>query len=154
MPNLEKLSVMDWVGACEPAIAHVCKTPVHVMEDDTEIHAALVALGEALDDHASSGANLSASLQAGEPGKDLLAILTQLGPARLLRLFHWLSSGDAPDRQEALRSLLDDAYGSAATLRAMVHALHRQALLASIFDESRLQALLLASRAAREEVGA
>ena len=151
MPNLEKQAVMDWLGACEPAIAHVCKTPVRAVEDDTDIHAALVALGETLDDHASSGANLSSSLQAGEPGQDLLAILTQLGPARLIRLFHWLSSDDAPDRQETLRALLDDAYGSATTLRATLQALHRQALLASIFDESRLQALLLASRTAREE---
>ena len=154
MPSLEKQAVMDWVAACEPAIAGASAAPIREMEDNADIHAALEALGEALDRHAAAGTGLSSCLQAGEPGQDLLAILTQLGPARLLRLFHWLSSGDAPDRQEALRSLLDDAYGSAATLRAMVHALHRQALLASIFDESRLQALLLASRAAREEVGA
>ena len=154
MPDLERHAVMDWIAVCEPAIAHSCAIPIRAVEDKEEIHTALVALGRALDHEAMSGARLSACLKTGEPGKDLQAVLTQLGPARLLRLLRWLGAEGDPDRAEALRALLDGAYGPAAALRAAFQALHRQELLKRIFEEPRLTLLLAATKTAREGVDA
>jgi hypothetical protein len=154
MPDLERHAVMDWVTVCEPAIAYGCAAPIRAVEDEDDIHVALMALGDALDRHAASGAGLLVCLRVGETGRDMQAVLTQLGPARLLRLLHWLSSNGEPDRAEVLRTLLGDTYGSAAVLRATLQTLHRQALLARIFDEPRLRALLAACMAAREELSA
>ena len=150
MPDLDRRAVMDWIAVCEPAVAQSCAAPIRAVEDADEIHAALVALGQALDHPAMSGARLAACLQAGEPGKDLQAVLTQLGPARLLRLLRWLGAEGDPDRAEALRALLDGAYGPAAALRAAFQALHRQELLNRIFEEPRLTLLLAATKTARE----
>ena len=150
MPDLERHAVMDWIAVCEPAIAHSCAIPIRTVEDKKEIHTALVALGRALDHEAMSGAWLSACLQTGEPGKDLQAVLTQLGPARLLRLLRWLDADADPNRTDVLRALLDGSYGSAAALQAAFQALHRQELLGRIFEEPRLALLLAATKTARE----
>ena len=148
MPDLERHAVMDWIAVCAPAIAHSCAIPIRAVEEKEKIHTALVELGRALDHEAISGARLSACLQTGEPGKDLQAVLTQLGPARLLRLLRWLDAD--PNRTGVLRALLDGSYGSAAALQAAFQALHRQELLGRIFEEPRLALLLAATKTARE----
>ena len=154
MPNLERQAVMDWISVCEPAVSHTCITLIRALEDAPDNRAALVALGDALDHHAATGAGLAGLLQSGEPLQDLQAVMTQLGPARLLRLLHWIAQEDKPDRSEILRMLLGGTDATATSLRATVHALHRMTLLSRIFDETRLEVLLVASKAAREDSSA
>jgi hypothetical protein len=150
MPDLERLAVMDWIAVCEPAIAHSKPPPIRAVEEEADTHAALIALGRALDLQAGSGAKLAPCLQTGLPGQDLMAVLTQIGPARLLRLLDWLGTGDDPDRTVALRGLLAGDYAPASALQATFQALHRQELLNRMFSESRLALLLAATTAAQK----
>ena len=151
MPTLETASVLDWLTACEPATARASIIAIRPIEEDSGSREGLVALGEALDRFDGAQRMLSACLASGEPGQDLRAVLIQLGAARLLRLIRWLSDEAGPDGERVLAALLDDAYGTADPLRATLQALHRQALLARIFDEARLRILLVAAKDAQQE---
>ena len=151
MPALDTASVLDWLTACEPAAARAPITPIRPIEEIDESRDGLAALGEALDRFDGAERALSASLGSGEPGQDLRAVLIQLGAARLLRLMRWLSGEAGPDGERVLTALLDGGYGDPDPIRAALQALHRQALLARIFDEARLRILLVAAKDAQQE---
>ena len=152
MPTLETASVLDWLTACEPASARASIAAIQPVETADDSSEALTAFGEALDRFDGNQHTLSACLASGDPGQDLRAVLLQLGAARLLRIIRWLSDEAGPDGERALAALLDGAYGTADPLRATLQALHRQALLARIFDEARLRILLVAAKDAHTEV--
>jgi hypothetical protein len=151
MPALETASVLDWLTACEPATARAPITPIRPIEEGDDSRDGLAALGAALDRFDGAQRTLSACLASGEPGQDLRALLIQLGAARLLRLLRWLSTEAGPDGERVLMALLDGTYGTADPIRATLQALHRQALLARIFDEARLRILLVAAKDAQQE---
>ena len=151
MPALETASVLDWLAACEPASAHALITPIRPIEENDDSRDGLAALGEALDCFDVAQRTLSDCLASGEHGQDLHAILIQLGAARLLRLIRWLSDEAGPDGERVLKALLDGTYGTPDPIRATLQALHRQALLARIFDEARLRILLVAAKDAQQE---
>lgn len=151
MPALETASVLDWLSACEPVSARASITVIQPIEEDDDSRNGLAALGEALDRFDGTQRTLSACLASGDPGQDLRAVLLQLGAARLLRLIRWLSNEAGPDGERVLTALLDGAYGTADPLHATLQALHRQALLARIFDEARLRILLAAAKDAHQE---
>ena len=152
MPALETASVLDWLTACEPASARALITAIQPVEEDEDNRSGLAALGEVLDRFDGTQRTLSACLASGEPGQDLRAILIQLGAARLLRLIQWLSEEAGPDGERTLTALLDGAYGPADPIRTTLQVLHRQALLARIFDEARLRILLVAAKDAHPEI--
>ena len=146
MPTLEAASVLDWLTACEPAAVRASITAIQPIEEDDDNRDGLAALGQALDRFGGAERTLSSCLASGEPGQDLHAVLIQLGAARLLRLIRWLSDEAGPDGVRVLTALLAGSYGTADPLHATLQALHRQALLARIFDEGRLRILLVAAK--------
>lgn len=97
-------------------------------------------------------ARLSSTLR-GEPVRtELRTILAQLDPAWLLPILHRLATTNLPNQDEVLEALLAaDPCGSGQDLRATLRALHRQALLARIFDPNRVQALRRACRPLAQE---
>lgn len=150
MPDLDRPPVLDWVAACAPELIAWCSEPVRAIEDEEGVRLALVALGQVFDLPALQDDGLRAVIGAGDAGRDLHAVLLQLGPARLMRLLRWLGAEGGPERAGILEDLLDGTHGSAQGLRTALAALHRRELLDRIFDEDRLQLLLAATNAARE----
>ena len=143
MPDLDRVPVLDWVSACAPEVTTWCPAPVRSIEEDREILAALVDLGHALD--------IPRQLfEHGNAAGDLHAVLLQLGPARLLRLLGWLGNEGDEERAAVLAALLGGVHGDAVHLKAIFQALHRRELLGRIFDETRLQLLLAATRTTHE----
>lgn len=97
-------------------------------------------------------ASVSAGLRSEPVRVELQAVLAQLGPARLEQVLHSLAAGDPSHRREVLEGLLvPDPSGSGQMLHGTLQALHRQALLARIFDANRVQALRSACRPLAEE---
>jgi hypothetical protein len=150
MPQLGITAVTDWVSAYEPSAATGWVTLIQPVEDNPEAETALGDLGRALDD-ASAARVLLSGVTDDEARSDLHEILSQLGAARLLRLLRWFGCESGPDGSRALEAQFADRYGMEDKLRKLVQALHRQALLARMFDDERLDALLRASRIAAGE---
>ncbi|USQ74273.1 hypothetical protein NF552_24155 (plasmid) [Roseomonas mucosa] len=153
MPDLSKATVTSWLQDREPLVAARWKGAVRPVEEEPEVRASLAELGDTLDQSFNYDADeLSVALRE-EPVQDnFRRVLVQLGPARLLRLLHWLSFSGLPGGGQVLGGLLrDDPSGSGQALRGFVEELHRQELLARIFSRGRLQALLAACQGQQGE---
>jgi hypothetical protein len=153
MPDLTKSTVIAWLEQREPSVAILAGGAVRPLEDDAEVRTALGKLGHALD----ASLNRDASVLSGqlcEPSiqTGLRDVLVQLGPARLLRVLHWLTFSGLPAGEKVVAGLLEDEpSGTGAKLRAAVQHLHRQALLARIFSKDRLRILLNACQGQQPE---
>ncbi|MHB0729934.1 type IVB secretion system protein IcmW [Roseomonas mucosa] len=136
----------SWLQDREPLIAARWKGAVRPVEEEPEVRASLAELGDTLDRSFNRNADgLSTVLREEPVQENLRRVLAQLGPARLLRLLHWLSFSGLPGGGQVLSSLLrDDPSGAGQAVRAFIEELHRQELLARIFSRGRLQALLAA----------
>lgn len=148
MPDLDRTPVMDWVAACTPNLLDWCAEPVRAIEDEQDIRPALVDLGNGLDAPAFEGGGLGAALEGTDIARDLQTALTQLGPARLIRLFRWLGLEGGTERAKILHLLLDARHPDAHALRTALDALNKRELLSRIFDNDRLAELLAATNAA------
>lgn len=146
MPDLSRATVTSWLQDREPLIAARWKGAVRPVEEEPEVRASLAELGDTLDRSFNRNADgLSTVLREEPVQENLRRVLAQLGPARLLRLLHWLSFSGLPGGGQVLSSLLrDDPSGAGQAVRAFIEELHRQELLARIFSRGRLQALLAA----------
>jgi len=152
VPNLARHAIVDWISTFGPAATLRCTVPFTPTEEEPGVQVSLEHLGQAFDDTDGPAVDLTTVLDRGEPGRDLLAIMTQLGTARLVRLLHWLGNEDKPDRGQVLSDLLGGKYGPTPLLREAIRALHRQELLHRIFDEQRLELLLASTRLANEGI--
>lgn len=154
MPNLESTAVAAWArerdvaGNASPAFNRH-----RSIEDDGALCDALAQLGTLLDvAHAADPAQLAAVLRSEPVIADLRAMLAQLEPAQVLRLSFWLAETSLPERDAVLDGLFaPDPSGFGQALRATLQSQHRRALLASIFDPDRVQALRRACRAIAKE---
>ena len=146
MPYLDRTTATDWLRACGPVEAADWMAAVRAVEAAEEAPEALTALGLALDGAAAAGPLVP--VLADGPGRDLCAVLGQLGPTRMLRLLHWLAGEEARDGPEVLKTLLAGGYGPADAVRAVFHTLHRRELLTRMFDPARVEALVRAATAA------
>lgn len=146
MPNLSTSTVTSWLQEQEPTVAVRWKGAVRPVEDDAAVQNRLIELGEVLDRYLNHDAqSLSETLREEPVLGSLRQILAQLGPARLLRVLHWLSFTGLPEGGQVLGGLMrDEATGAGQALRAFVQELHREELLARIFSRQRLQVLLAA----------
>jgi hypothetical protein len=146
MPDLSKATVTSWLQDREPLVVTRWKGAVRPVEEEPEVRASLAELGDTLDRSFNRDADrLSTALREEPVQENLRRVLAQLGPARLLRLLHWLSFSGLPGGGQVLSSLLrDDPSGAGQAVRAFIEELHRQELLARIFSRGRLQALLAA----------
>ncbi|MDT8278690.1 hypothetical protein RQ734_21775 [Roseomonas mucosa] len=153
MPDLSKSTVTSWLQEREPAVATLWDGAVRPVEDDPDVRAALAELGEALDQSLNRDARQLSAVLRDEPVQDSLRqVLAQLGPARLLRVLHWLSFAGLPEGGAVLKDLLqNDPTGAGQVLRAAVEKLHRQELLARIFSRGRLEVLLAACQGRQAE---
>jgi hypothetical protein len=112
-------------------------------EANPNVETALVALGLALEEASSRDpANFKTRLQT-EPAKNaFLAVLSQLGHGRLIRLLDWLSEPGKPDRHVLLAALFSaDAPDPAQAVRASIHMLARQVLIRRLMHRDRLETL-------------
>ena len=146
MPDLSKTTVTTWLQDRAPAVATLWGGAIRSLEDDGEVRTALATLGHALDTSLNRDAvALSTQLQEPALQGSFRAVLAQLGPARLLRLLHWLTFAGLPAGDKVVEGLMqDEPSGVGAMLRAAVLELHRQELLARIFSRDRLRNLLSA----------
>jgi hypothetical protein len=153
MPNLSKSTVTTWLKEQEPTIATLWAGAIRPVEDDPDVRAALTELGEALDASLNRDAiQLSGRLREAPVQDGLRRVLAQLGPARQLRILHWLSFAGLPQAGEVLGGLLqDDPSGAGQMVRASIQELNRQELLARIFSRGRLQVLLAACQVQQAE---
>jgi len=151
MPDLERQSSIAWLHAVEPEVSSRLGVPVRPIEDLPEIRPLLVALGRALDQpdaHIPGG--LAIGLATGDTVEILREVLAQLGPARLLRVLAWLDTAPLAQGEEVLNALVQDNHSEAGrAIQGILHALHRQALLARIFHPDRL-AMLQAATASQK----
>ena len=113
-------------------------------EANPNVETALVALGLALEEASNHDpVNFKTRLQT-EPAKSaFLAVLSQLGHARLIRLLDWLSEPGRPDRRVLLTALfVADAPDPAQAVRSAIHMLARQILIRRLMHRDRLETLL------------
>ena len=144
MPDLSKTTVTMWLQERAPSIATLWGGAVRSLEDDADVRVALANLGDALDASLNRDpASLSAKLREPSFQSEFRTVLAQLGPARLLRLLHWLTFAGLPAGEKVVTGLMRaEPSGIGAMLRAAVLELHRQELLARIFSKDRLRILL------------
>ncbi len=155
MPDLTRAAVTAWLERQSPAsIGMLGTNAVRPIEDDAVTRNALAGFGEALD-HAldQDAGHLGQALQEPDAKDRFRTVLTQLGPARLLRVLHWLSFSNLPGSDAILTGLLQDDGGAPArSLRETLHELNRRELLDRIFGQPRLQTLLTACSTHQQEL--
>jgi len=153
MPNLSKSKVETWLETQDSEVARLWGGAVRPIEDDADVRTALTEMGHMLDQSLNKDAGkLSATLQDDSTQAGLRRVLVQLGPARLFRILHWLSSAGLPDAEKVVGSLLqDEPSGIGGMLRAAIQEMHRQELLARLFSRGRLEALLAACQTQQPE---
>jgi hypothetical protein len=118
------------------------------------VETALVALGITLDEESRSHpARFKKRLQA-EPAKGaFLAVLSQLGHVRLIRLLDWLSEPGRPHRQALLAALFSaDAANPAGAVRAAIQLLSRQLLIRRLMHPERLETLFACCRQYQDQI--
>ena len=113
-----------------------------ILQDAADRIEAMLSLAPACDPASVSSALRSTAVQA-----ELQAILAQLGPAQLLPVLYKLATGSSSEQREMLEAVFTaGSSGSGQVLRGTLQALHRQALLARVFDLGKVQALRRACR--------
>ena len=152
MPDLSKATVIAWLDDQDSAMANLWGPAIRPIEDDADVRSALSELGQALDGSLNKdGRRLSATLQDTLTQTGLRRVLAQLGPARLLRLLHWLSAAGLPEAEKVVGGLLqDEPSGVGQMLRSAIQEMHRKELLARLFSRGRLKTLLAACHWQRE----
>ena len=148
MPDLDEDRVTAWLQRA--AHGDDCwPPPVRPIEQAAGTPDRLASLGHSLDAASADPEALGRALCDGPLRSDVRSVLAQLGPARLLRILHWL--GEGRTEHEAMLALLTDDHADAAALRSAIDNLVRQATLARLFDRSRIAALAAAVTTATQE---
>ena len=152
MPDLSKATVLAWLDDQDSAMANLCGGAIRPIENDADVRSALSELGQTLDRWLNNDARrLSATLQETLTQTGLRRVLAQLGPARLLRLLHWLSAAGLPEAEKVVGGLLqDEPSGIGQMLRSAIQEMHRKELLARLFSRGRLETLMAACQCQRE----
>lgn len=140
MPDLNGLAVTGWLRERDPNAAVL--PIIGPIDSDPAVLQQMLELGKLLDTQLALDARrLSERLTHSATAVDLRAAITQVGPARRMRLLSWLAEAGLPD-DDALLARLTGPGAAGDFIRAELQALQRRALLASIFAPERIQALL------------
>jgi hypothetical protein len=151
MPNFEQHAVTEWLAALRPAAAGEWPPPIRAIETQADNAERLEALGSILGGLVPGKLReLSIALRAAPLRDDLRAVMAQLGAARLMRLLHWLTEVDLPDRPTVISMLIGGDDGNGEALRASITGVIRRALLRRIFAPDRIAALHAACATALE----
>lgn len=154
MPNLGQHDVTQWLSGWQKGTGSGWPPLVRAIEAETSVETRIIQLGFRLDDAAAADLQaLSDCLREDGVADGLREVLAQLGAARTLRLLHWLSEADLPERGTLLSILLRHDGPAGAALRVVIEALRRQQVLGRLFAPERLVALELACTEALEETG-
>lgn len=153
MPNLDVATVRDWFTELRPHEGPGDWPPViRAIENDPAALVRLCRLGDMLDEIPTDRLGGLAGLLREPPGREVFrAVAAQLGAARLLRLFHWLSEHELPEYNGLITVLICGDQPDACALRAALDAVTRQATLCRIFSPPRIAALEAACATARKE---
>jgi len=153
MPNLEQTAVIAWLAELRPdADASGWPPATRPIESLAGLPEQLAALGAALDSlSAIDPLALRDALCRSPLRDDARAVLAQLGAARTLRLFHWMAEADLPDCHAVIAALVEDDGQDARSIRAVIAAVTRQAILRRIFAPERVAALETACGTLDEE---
>ena len=146
MPDLEIVSVLDWLRQEEPDCSSALEQPVTSAEAHPEVADALIRLGQALDDTmARDRAGLAAHLLSGSARDGLRTTMGQLGLPRTLRLLDWIMRAGLPDSDVIVAALLEPGPpGTGQYLQAALAEVARQTLVERIYAPARLASLMAA----------
>ena len=153
MLDLDRDAVTRWLTERQPEGSSPGCELIRPIEAAPEVRPSLLTLGGALGAARERDATTLSAHLCGDPLRDdLRGALAQLGAARLLRLLDWLTEDAVPERRRVLEALLAaDPSGAGQALRTAIEDYNRQALLARIFSQERLDALLAACRVTPKE---
>lgn len=143
MPNFEQNAVTAWLAELRPdADASGGPPATRPIESLAGLPEQLAALGAALDRLAGSDPLALRDALCHSPLRDdVRAVLAQLGAARTLRLLHWMAEADLPDCHAVIAALMEGNGQEARSIRAVIAAVTRQAVLRRIFAPERIAAL-------------
>ena len=154
MPDLSTNAVHRWIDAHWQCAAGI--NSKHIFRENERSHRveqALAALGQVLDEAGERDLSALRAALIEDAGRDgLRRVLAQLGPGRMVRILHWLSYLGSSDADAVLTTLFDSSDDvNVLALREALQALHRHELLARLFGEDRVGALLSACRLVQKE---
>jgi len=141
MPDLSEQAVLDWsrgVPGLEGHHGALLRPAEHAGGIATRIE----ELGALLDQVASQQPTaLSNALRHAPLDSALRSVLAQLGPARLLRVLHWLSEADLPESHAVAQHLTSAADPAATTIRNLIEAAARRSTMQAALHPQRLNAV-------------
>lgn len=154
MPDLSTDAIHRWIDAhwqCAAGISS--KHTFRQNERSHRVEQALAALGQVLEEAGERDFSALRAALIEDAGRDgLRRVLAQLGPGRMVRILHWLSCLGSSDADAVLTTLFDSSDDvNVLALREALQALHRRELLARLFGEDRVGALLSACRLVQKE---
>lgn len=144
MPDLTPTAVEAWLSqqgsaAIEPGTGE---------DDHPDVLPAVVAFGEALDGALErSLPGTETFLAARDTATHLQPVIAHLGPARRLRLLHFLSDGGFSDPRHLVEQVTAaHPDGTGQSIRRWLIDLQKRDLIDAIFDPDRINLLLAACR--------
>lgn len=153
MPDLRTSAVLDWLQLVRPGgPSEMWPPPFRPLETSHEAEELLADLGQHLDQAAArTPARLAAQLTTGSVVEGLQQIVAQLGAARTMRILHWLREIELPEGVAAGNAIMRGETHAARAIRACVTTASRQATLARLMSQERLNELASAAQAAASE---
>jgi hypothetical protein len=146
MPDLSRQAVNGWLSSLDRPFAVSIIELITVPEAPPASDQAVKDLGTALDGARQRDPTRLVKELSAEPAlSPLKTVLAQVSPVRRLRMLDWFCEPDLADGETILRALTKpDESGNGDSIRAEIVSLNRRGLLAKIFHEKRVQALLAA----------
>ena len=143
MPDLGSAAVADWIAAA--GSSDLALLSQKQKADPPGIAAAAVALGDALEAVTQPYAEaLDTALETTDLAGDLSEVMARFGPARRLRMLHWLTEAGCEDTHKSVSRVTDPATTSGAALQQWLAALLQRELLDQLFSKDRLETLRIA----------
>lgn len=145
MLDLDIASVEGWLRETLPNAAHAIK-PTIQPDETPRVLVSMIRIGHQLAHVQRKDPDaFSARLKDPETASAFQEVLAHAGLPRRMRILHWLTEVDVPDRHEVLAGLLGGG-DTGDMLRSSLIYLHRNALLREIFSEERIEVVMRACR--------
>jgi hypothetical protein len=153
MPDLRTSTVLDWLQPMRPRdLPDLWPSPIRPLERSAQAEALLAEFGLHLDQEATQApGRLAAQLTTEGAVSSFQQTIAQLGAARAMRLMHWFRETQLPEGVAAGNAIMRGETQAARAIRACVTSVARQATLARLMSQERLEELASAAQAAMQE---
>jgi len=143
MLDLATKAVAGWLAV--HGSEELARTPSRA-DDRAELASTLVALGKAMDDSVHGGVEpLETALREGL-SSSVAEVIAHLGPARRLRLLHWLTEAGFEHPDRVIDGIADPGTPYGAAILSWMTALLRREQLDRLFAAERIEMLITACR--------